>query len=69
MKYPLENLQLNGKKSWAKKNTVSCVKRNGASTQRNLQLHYEEGTYCCGACSEPLFESNSKFDAHCVAFF
>jgi peptide-methionine (R)-S-oxide reductase len=28
-------------------------------------LHYEEGTYCCGACSEPLFESNSKFDAHC----
>jgi hypothetical protein len=32
MKYPLKNLQLNGKKSWAKKNTVSCVKRNGAST-------------------------------------
>jgi peptide-methionine (R)-S-oxide reductase len=31
----------------------------------NHNLHYEEGTYCCGACSEPLFESNSKFDAHC----
>ena len=28
-------------------------------------LHFEKGTYCCGACSEPLFESDSKFNAHC----
>ena len=28
-------------------------------------MHYEKGIYCCGACSEPLFESNAKFDAHC----
>jgi methionine-R-sulfoxide reductase len=34
------------------------------SVHRTL-IYYEEGTYCCGACSEPLFESNSKFDAHC----
>lgn len=24
-------------------------------------LHFEKGTYCCGACGEPLFESDSKF--------
>jgi peptide-methionine (R)-S-oxide reductase len=34
-----------------------------ASTYRNLQFTEEE--LIAGACSEPLFESDSKFDAHC----
>ncbi len=28
-------------------------------------LHFEEGTYRCNACEEPLFDSGSKFEAHC----
>ncbi|MBD3580876.1 peptide-methionine (R)-S-oxide reductase MsrB [Flavobacterium selenitireducens] len=28
-------------------------------------LHFEKGTYVCGACMEPLFESDSKFNSHC----
>jgi hypothetical protein len=32
MKYPLENLQLNGKKELEEENTVSCVKRNRRHT-------------------------------------
>lgn len=28
-------------------------------------LHFEKGTYVCGGCAEPLFESSSKFDGHC----
>ena len=28
-------------------------------------LHFEKGTYSCGACDEPLFESSSKFNSSC----
>lgn len=29
------------------------------------ETHYENGTYTCGACGTPLFESGTKFDAGC----
>ena len=28
-------------------------------------LFNQNGVYCCGGCKEPLFKSDSKFDAHC----
>lgn len=28
-------------------------------------LHFEHGSYVCGACSEPLFESDAKFNSSC----
>lgn len=31
----------------------------------SYNLHFENGTYVCGGCSEPLFESSHKFNAHC----
>lgn len=41
----------------------------GKGTERpftgKYNLHAEAGTYCCGACRTPLFESNSKFDSGC----
>ncbi|MCT8340146.1 peptide-methionine (R)-S-oxide reductase MsrB [Luteirhabdus pelagi] len=28
-------------------------------------MHFQDGQYVCGACHQPLFESNSKFDSGC----
>lgn len=40
-----------------------------AGTERpysgKFNMHFEDGIYSCKACGEALFESDSKFDAHC----
>ncbi len=30
-----------------------------------FETHYEKGTYLCKRCNAPLYDSVSKFDAHC----
>jgi peptide-methionine (R)-S-oxide reductase len=66
MKYPIEKteqewMDLLGPESYR------ILRQKGTEYPHTgkYNLHSENGIYCCGACSEPLFESNAKFDAHC----
>jgi len=31
----------------------------------DYNIHFEKGVYSCAACNQQLFESHTKFDAHC----
>lgn len=66
MKYPLEKTEEQWKEELGEER-YRILREKGTERAHTgtYNLHYEKGTYCCGACKEPLFESNSKFDAHC----
>jgi peptide-methionine (R)-S-oxide reductase len=64
MKYPLEKSATQWKEELGEEKYRVLREKERSPHSGTYNLHYEEGTYCCGACSEPLFESNSKFDAH-----
>lgn len=44
---------------------VLRTKSTEAPHTGKYNLHFENGAYNCAACNQQLFESNSKFDAHC----
>jgi peptide-methionine (R)-S-oxide reductase len=66
MKYPLEKSEAQWKEDLGEEK-YDVLRKKGTERPHtgSYNLHYEEGIYCCGACFEPIFESNSKFDAHC----
>ena len=66
MKYPLEKTEEQWK-SELDPERYRILRQKGTELPHSgkYNLHFEKGTYCCGACGEPLFESTNKFDAHC----
>ena len=66
MKYPLEKTEEQWKSELgAERYRILRQKGTELPHSGKYNLHFEKGTYCCGACGEPLFESTNKFDAHC----
>ncbi len=66
MKYPIQKTEEEWKAQLGPER-YKILRQHGtemAGTGK-YNLHFEEGTYCCGACGEPLFESDSKFNSHC----
>jgi peptide-methionine (R)-S-oxide reductase len=66
MKYPLEKTEEQWKSELGSER-YRILRQKGTELPHSgkYNLHFENGTYCCGACGEPLFESTNKFDAHC----
>jgi peptide-methionine (R)-S-oxide reductase len=40
-------------------------KATEAAYTGKYNLHFEDGSYVCGACATPLFSSENKYDAGC----
>lgn len=68
-----ENMEYNVKKTdaeWREQLTEEQYRvLREAGTERagtgEYNLHFEEGVYTCAGCGTELFESDSKFNAHC----
>jgi len=66
MKYPIEKTEEEWKAQLGP-DRYRILRQKGTefANSGEYNLHFEKGTYCCGACGEPLFESSSKFNSHC----
>ena len=66
MKYPVQKTEEEWKAQLGPER-YKILRQKGTEFAHSgeYNLHFDEGTYCCGACGEPLFESNSKFKSSC----
>lgn len=66
MKYPIEKTEEQWKEELGLER-YKILRQKGTEFPHSgtYNLHFEDGTYVCGACKEPLFESASKFNSHC----
>ena len=71
MTYPIEKKDEEWKALLAEKGAepVAFQVTRRAATERpfsgKYETHWADGTYHCMCCSAKLFDSNTKFDAHC----
>ena len=66
MKYPVEKSEAEWHEQLGRER-YRILRQKGTEMPHTGQynLHFEHGTYVCGACGEPLFESDSKFQSSC----
>ncbi|AIG30475.1 methionine sulfoxide reductase B [Flavobacterium psychrophilum] len=66
MKYPVEKTEAAWKLELGEEK-YRILREKGTEYPHTgtYNLHTQKGTYICGGCKEPLFESNAKFNAHC----
>lgn len=66
MKYPVEKSEDEWKATLGdEKYRILRQKGTEYPHTGEYNLLFENGTYNCGGCGEPLFESDAKFNAHC----
>lgn len=66
MKYPIEKTEAEWKAELGDKK-FQILRQKGTEYPHSGEYnsHFETGNYHCAGCNEKLFESSSKFNAHC----
>lgn len=64
--YPLQKSEAEWKEQLgAERYRILRQKGTESPHSGTYNLKFEDGTYCCGACGEPLFKSEAKFKSSC----
>jgi len=65
-KYPIEKTEAEWREQLGEERyRILRLKGTERPHSGTYNLSFEKGTYACGACHTPLFNSNSKFDSGC----